>query len=352
MRSIDAAIITQLQAMELTPVHLIDMTIDGVHYRYTDCDVPIRKPNFAYNFRNSQDGWTGSNITVTQNSDSVLLTTNNPDPQWYLQPTDFSGADNPVVQVRVKRTAGTGWDGQTFYRTSGHTYSSSYRNRIYPAPDGIDDGYVVMTYNMGDLLYGGDDWLTNDITGLRFDFGLNAPDTFEVDWIQIGGPLFSPLPFSMDPIQYSSVRIVDQARIKVDNLDSVMTALFVGGTPEGSEAVIELGLIDADGCLAGGETVTLFEGTIDAWVLDEGTVKITLASLMARWSQRTLSTHSASCRWKDFKGTECGYSGSEDWCDRTYTRCEALNNQAHFGGFRWLPSLMDKEIWWGRSRSV
>jgi len=29
MRSIDAAIITQLQAMELTPVHLIDMTIDG-----------------------------------------------------------------------------------------------------------------------------------------------------------------------------------------------------------------------------------------------------------------------------------------------------------------------------------
>jgi hypothetical protein len=101
-----------------------------------------------------------------------------------------------------------------------------------------------------------------------------------------------------------------------------------------------------------GDPVTLFQGTIDGWDLDEEKVSLTVASELVQWSQRTLAKHSSSCRWKKFKGTECTYAGAEAWCDRTYTRCAALSNQANFGGFRWLPSIIDKEIWWGPSPNI
>ena len=96
------------------------------------------------------------------------------------------------------------------------------------------------------------------------------------------------------------------------------------------------------------DPLTLFEGLIDDWTLSEGELRITVSNLLTSWSQRTLAKHSASCRWKKFKGQECAYTGTGAWCDRSYTRCEALGNQAYFGGFRWLPSIVEKQVWWGK----
>jgi len=39
-----------------------------------------------------------------------------------------------------------------------------------------------------------------------------------------------------------------------------------------------------------------------------------------------------NCRF-DFKGTLCGYSGSETNCNGTYARCKELGNQTRFGNF-------------------
>jgi hypothetical protein len=46
--------------------------------------------------------------------------------------------------------------------------------------------------------------------------------------------------------------------------------------------------------------------------------------------------------------TECAYLGDETWCDQSYARCVTLGNSDNFGGFRFLPSLMEKDIWWGK----
>lgn len=43
------------------------------------------------------------------------------------------------------------------------------------------------------------------------------------------------------------------------------------------------------------------------------------------------------CQWK-FKGTECAYAGGETSCNKTFARCEELNNKARFGGFPSIPS--------------
>lgn len=39
------------------------------------------------------------------------------------------------------------------------------------------------------------------------------------------------------------------------------------------------------------------------------------------------------CRYKEFKGERCGYSGVETTCSRTLVRCRELGNSSRFGGF-------------------
>ncbi len=97
----------------------------------------------------------------------------------------------------------------------------------------------------------------------------------------------------------------------------------------------------------GQNSITVFQGQVGEWLLDESKIKVTVTNQFAQWTQETISKHSPSCRWKVFKGAECQYAGTEPWCDRSYTRCQALGNTANFGGFRWLPSIEDKVIWWG-----
>ena len=161
--------------------------------------------------------------------------------------------------------------------------------------------------------------------------------------------------FRYSPIKYSMGRIVDKATVELSMIDLPdMILAFAGGTPQGSLAIIRRVLVDDDGSLVGGTSAMIFEGTIDGWNLTEDKLKINIVSQFVQWSHKALRLHSASCSWKKFKGdnsaSPCMYSGSETWCDRTYTRCSALGNIVNFGGFRWLPSIVDKEIWWGREK--
>lgn len=160
--------------------------------------------------------------------------------------------------------------------------------------------------------------------------------------------MFYPRGFRSDGAFYSMANIVDKTRIEIDNLDNVLTSVFVGGTPQGSDVSLSLVVLDSSYDIVDSTSVTIFQGEIDSWELAEDKVNIEVASIFSKWSQKTLSKHGASCRWKVFTGSECGYSGAETWCDRTYARCTELSNTANFGGFRWLPSIVDKEIWWGR----
>lgn len=161
----------------------------------------------------------------------------------------------------------------------------------------------------------------------------------------LDGDRYEPRGFRFSPASYSKANIVTRANVEMENLDQIFTSLFVGSVVQGSDVVAKKVMLPDDLTPVG---VTIFEGTIDDWQLDEETVTITVASVLQRWSQRTMSNYSPSCRWKQFKGTECGYTGGATACDRSYQRCVDLGNQDNFGGFRWSPSIQDKEIWWGQ----
>lgn len=95
--------------------------------------------------------------------------------------------------------------------------------------------------------------------------------------------------------------------------------------------------------------LTVFKGYLDGWKWDEEWLDVDVVCALSGWDKQAVRKASSTCRWQEFKGEECGYSGAETWCDRTYERCYALSNQANFGGFRWLPRIMNKTIWWGRN---
>lgn len=167
--------------------------------------------------------------------------------------------------------------------------------------------------------------------------------------------VYDSLGFSFNAVEYSTGGIVDSLTIEIDNVDQVQTSLFVGGTPQGGELILSQVVLDSSYEIVGGASITLFEGEIDSWELDGQVLKVTATSIFAQWSRNTISRHAASCRWQVFNsstlgtsGVECGSTAGASWCDRTYARCSALNNTSSYGGFRWLPSIEDKEIWWGR----
>lgn len=194
----------------------------------------------------------------------------------------------------------------------------------------------------------------------------------------IQGKLYEPRGFTLANPRYSQGRIVDDARLDLDNIDDMFTNAFLGGIAQGAVVRVDMVLIGyvdnriepgyllledgsrllwEDGSFAMIETGTegyarpdvtapLFRGEIDDWQGEE-TLSMTLTTRYSRWVDRPGRMHGTSCPWKLFGNARCGYSGSETACDRTYTRCTQLSNTANFGGFRWAGSLETREIVWG-----
>ena len=180
--------------------------------------------------------------------------------------------------------------------------------------------------------------------------------------------------FSFDEISYSNGNIIDSCSLKIDNIDGVLTSIFVDNTIIDEPCELYLAIIndennsitDEAGNLITDEagvyitddyknkvlnTQQLFNGVLNDFSLDESELSITATSIFTKWDQNSNIKHSSLCRWKEFKGTECRYSGAQTKCDRTYARCIQLSNTSNFGGFRWLKNIEDLDIYWGPTPS-
>lgn len=193
--------------------------------------------------------------------------------------------------------------------------------------------------------------------------------------LYIGGYKYQSADFTFDKIDTSGTMSVDTVSLSFNNADLVMSAVVLSEDILGKRSRIsficiddyrdgdpfmldEVGAIitDEDGEEIEEDKIEwfdiiaseyLFYGFLSDWDIDEGRVIIETKTELILWRKETLRTCQSSCRWP-FKGDECGYSGVEIWCDQSYERCDVLNNSDNFGGFRFLPDIMEKDIWWGR----
>ena len=164
-----------------------------------------------------------------------------------------------------------------------------------------------------------------------------------------GGNKYSSFPFSIGNVVNSAGLSVDSLELNFSNVDLAMSSIVLGEDVAGKTCILSFFMVAADYTVI--EAEELFRGMVAEWELTESKLRIKLVNEFIFWSKRTLRTCQASCRW-EFKGTECTYSGAATWCDQSYARCLSLGNTDNFGGFRFLPSLEEKKIWWGRTQNA
>jgi hypothetical protein len=193
----------------------------------------------------------------------------------------------------------------------------------------------------------------------------------DIDIYDDSGNKFTSRSFSFDNLAGSSSLSVDNLDVDIDDTDQAFSALVLGEDVRNKEVILYLGVV-ANQNVTGTtwDTGTVWDtGTawmpgytqkkiitqelsryiIGGWELNgDNGCRITLTNELILWNKKTLRVQSASCQWL-FKGTECTYAGAETWCDQSYERCKNLGNQINFPGHRFLPALMEREIWWGRS---
>lgn len=142
----------------------------------------------AWNFNGSAESWTASGATLAAGGLALLVTSTGTDPQLMSPAVSINGAGFYQVRARIKRAAGTGWEGTLYYSTAGHSFSASYRKTV--ADTTVTGQWVVVEWDMLDLTAGGSgnssDWINSTITGLRLDLGATAADVFDIDWIGVG----------------------------------------------------------------------------------------------------------------------------------------------------------------------
>lgn len=180
---------------------------------------------------------------------------------------------------------------------------------------------------------------------LQFDISLKYTNC-DID-LYYSGNKFETMPFSLAPIKYSAKSSVDKVTIDIQNVDLQMSAVFLNENIMNKWGILRIGFFDSNGIIID-QIFEIFRGLVSTWRLSEPKASITLVNEFIFWNKKTLRKHQSACRWP-FKGTECGYSGAETWCDQGYARCTVLSNTDNFGGDRWLPDLMEKEIYWGRT---
>jgi len=167
-----------------------------------------------------------------------------------------------------------------------------------------------------------------------------------------GGNKYTSRKMSVDPSIYNINMQIDKATIVFDNSDFLFTLLLESEEVRGKTVNIRVASLNDTGQVVAQEII--FLGVIDSANFNNSEATFTVFNLLVYWNRMVPRRKTnPNCQW-EFKSTansfavNCSYSGAETWCDKTYSRCSTLNNTINYGGFRWVSTLIDKEIYWGK----
>lgn len=143
----------------------------------------------TWNFDSTTEGWYGGNGANFTNTGAGTgrLTSGNTDPMLYSPALSFSGGVYDKIRIRLRRLAGSGWDGQVFFNREG-----TDGNGVLADPNLALNVWTTIEFDM----YGRGNWSGISIDHVRIDLGATAADIFEIDWIAIGR--YAPAPSITD----------------------------------------------------------------------------------------------------------------------------------------------------------
>lgn len=160
------------------------------------------------------------------------------------------------------------------------------------------------------------------------------------------GNTYSSRGLSFTAAEYSISPQVDKITFEIDNVDLAFSSVILNQEVRNKKCNIRLCALNWPAQIIG--VALIFSGVIDRCSFDHQRARFEVLNPFVFWRRKVpRRIHQPTCPWA-FKSTECGYTGEESWCDKSFDRCSALANTDNFGGFRFLPSLINKKIWWGR----
>jgi hypothetical protein len=186
----------------------------------------------------------------------------------------------------------------------------------------------------------------------EFDFSTPHYETDSDTPVYRNGHKYLPRDSSFDQVSLAAALTVDKVNLEFDNADLVWSAMLLAEDVRNKAAVISKGVRLADTTYL---IEDLFYGLVDSWKLLGFTkADVTVANELALWAKKTLRNYASTCPWtfvRDGSG-ECRYSGSGDWCDYSWDRCNTLGNSLNFGGEKYMLAIQGVTIWWGRTQSA
>ncbi len=218
---------------------------------------------------------------------------------------------------------------------------------------------------------------------------------YNANWYEAKGITF-------ETVQNTLLTRADSMTLNVSNVDRKFSDLILANEIRGKAVTVKEAVLDRNNAVI--DAITIFYGFVDSMEINQKRASIEVFNHMIQWKKMTpRRIHSATCPWvfKDVAsqvigtdaanytciidhpadatnkpttgayyatywtaagalgvawatGTQyspgtCNYIGAGAWCDQSWERCLALTNTAHFGGFRWLPFLVNRDLWWGRN---
>jgi len=229
----------------------------------------------------------------------------------------------------------------------------SMRNFFTADPDVrlTDQDTNLLTDELGDVLLSEEvtlvnAWTEEEITaGVFVELEFNTVmrySSFDID-LYHGGNKYIATDLKISNLVFTSDLSVDTATIELPNVNLTLSSVLLNNDEIGSMATISIGAVAASRRLY--ELEPIIVGELTGWSINEQQASLNYSGLMARWSKKTLRIAQASCPWP-LGGDECQYAGAGN-CSQTFSGCKTLSNQLNFGGFPWLPDLMEKKIYWG-----
>lgn len=165
-----------------------------------------------------------------------------------------------------------------------------------------------------------------------------------------GTQIDTAIPRGMNPgkIKYGTSNIIDSFTCSFDDTDK---ALYLAhkfsstGKMEVKEYPISviIAVINPDTSIIIGQT-EVFNGFYSEWDYSPQHFSIRAISSLDKFKYPTNRISSSSCLVKQFKDWQCQYSGTATYCDRNFKTCHDYGNDANFRGFKWLPTLVNKQI--------
>lgn len=180
-----------------------------------------------------------------------------------------------------------------------------------------------------------------------WDYDGSDTNLYYAAWSQnvtFDGITYNKFPITHDKISENADGAIDSNQVQLSNISRLIEYYLQNYDLRGKKVSVKL--VDAD-MLDDPDAYIEFSNYIDSYTSN---VKDVIFNLTSKFNLIGLSLPTKLwlkdyCQWEFAspairalgRGDECGYTGEETECDRTWQRCQALGNSRRFLGARGIP---------------